>query len=103
MIAYVYRTKRRRAGKLISSRTWRARLKLEGDLKTRDVSLGVSDKQVAEQKLRDITRDHERTAVGIISPTAQRETFESPLERLVDGYDRARLSGPCWVLVQALV
>ena len=86
MIAYVYRTKRRRAGKLISSRTWRARLKLEGDLKTRDVSLGVSDKQVAEQKLRDITRDHERTAVGIISPTAQRETFESPLERLVDGY-----------------
>ena len=86
MIAYVYRTKRRRAGKLISSRTWRARLKLEGDLKTRDVSLGVSDKQVAEQKLRDITRDHERTAVGIISPMAQRETFESPLERLVDGY-----------------
>jgi integrase len=86
MIAYIYRTKRRRNGKLISSRTWRARLKLNGDVKARDVSLGVSDKQVAEQKLRDITRDHERANVGIISPAAQRETFESPMERLVDGY-----------------
>ena len=86
MIAYIYRTKRRRNGKLISSRTWRARLKLDGDIKARDVSLGVSDKQVAEQKLRDITRDHERAAVGLIAPAAQRETFESPLERLVDGY-----------------
>ena len=86
MIAYIYRTKRRRNGKLISSRTWRARLKLDGDIKARDVSLGVSDKQVAEQKLRDITREHERATVGIISPAAQRETFESPMGRLADGY-----------------
>jgi integrase len=86
MIAYIYRTKRRLDGKLISSRTWRARLKLNGDIKARDVSLGVSDKQVAEQKLRDIIRDHERAGVGLIAPAAQRETFENPMERLVDGY-----------------
>ena len=86
MIAYIYRPKRQRNGKLISSRIWRARLKLNGDVKARDISLGVSDKQVAEQKLRDITRDHERVSVGLLAPAAQRETFENPMEKLVDGY-----------------
>jgi integrase len=86
MIAYIYRPKRQRNGKLISSRIWRARLKLNGDVKARDISLGVSDKQVAEQKLRDNIRDQERTAVGLLAPAAQRETFENPMERLVDGY-----------------
>jgi integrase len=86
MIAYIYRPKRQRNGKLISSRIWRARLKLNGDVKARDISLGVSDKQVAEQKLRDNIRDQERTAVGLLAPAAQRQTFENPMERLVDGY-----------------
>ncbi len=86
MIAYIYRPKRQRNGKLISSRIWRARLKLNGDVKARDISLGVSDKQVAEQKLRDNIRDQERMAVGLLAPAAQRETFENPMERLVDGY-----------------
>ena len=86
MIAYIYRTKRRHDGKRIASRIWRARLKLNGDAKARDVSLGVSDKQVAEQKLRELTRDHERMAVGLMAPAAQRETFASPLEQLVENY-----------------
>jgi hypothetical protein len=68
MIAYIYRPKRQRNGKSVFSRIWRARLKLDGDVKARDISLGVSDKQVAEQKLRDITRDHERVSVGLLAP-----------------------------------
>jgi len=86
MIAYIYRHKRQHNGKTVFSRIWRARLKLDGDLKPRDISLGVSDKQVAEQKLRDITRDHERVSVGLLAPAAQRETFENPMEKLVDSY-----------------
>jgi len=86
MIAYIYRPKRQRNGKLAANRIWRARLKLNGDVKPRDISLGVSDKQVAEQKLREITRDHERVSVGLLAPTAQRETFENPMVKLVDGY-----------------
>jgi integrase len=86
MIAYIYRPKRQRNGKLAANRIWRARLKLNGDVKPRDISLGVSDKQVAEQKLREITRDHERVSVGLLAPTAQRETFENPMEKLVDSY-----------------
>ena len=83
MIAYIYRPKRQRNGKLASNRIWRARLKLNGDTKTRDISLNCADKQTAEQKLRDITRDHERVSVGLLAPAAQRETFESPLAELV--------------------
>jgi hypothetical protein len=49
---------------VVAARVWRVRLKLNGDVKPRDVSLGVSDKQVAEQKLREVIRDHERTAVS---------------------------------------
>ena len=86
MIAYIYRPKRRRNGKLASSRIWRARLRLNGEVKARDISLGVSDKQVAEQKLRDNIREQERVSVGLLAPAAQRETFENPMERLVDGY-----------------
>jgi hypothetical protein len=86
MIAYIYRPKRQRNGKLVSSRIWRARLKLDGDVKARDISLGVSDRQVAEQKMRENIRDQERVSVGLMAPAAQRETFENPMEKLVDGY-----------------
>ena len=86
MIAYIYRPKRQRNGKQVFNRIWRARLKLNGDAKARDISLNCADKQTAEQKLRDSIRDYERTAVGLLAPAAQRETFENPIERLVDSY-----------------
>ena len=86
MIAYIYRRKRRHNGKLISGRIWRARVKLNGDGRARDVSLDCSDKQTAEQKLRDIVRDHERAAVGLIAPAAQREAYAGLLKTLVAGY-----------------
>ena len=86
MIAYIYRPKQQRNGKLVSSRIWRARLKLDGDVKARDISLGVSDRQVAEQKMRENIRDQERVSVGLMAPAAQRETFENPMAKLVDGY-----------------
>ncbi len=86
MIAYVYRIKRRRNGKVISSRIWRARIKLDGQGKPLDISLRCADKQTAEQKLRERIRDVERTAVGLLAPTAQRETFEKELQKLADEY-----------------
>jgi hypothetical protein len=56
MIAYIYRPKRQRNGKQVFNRIWRARLKLNGDAKARDISLNCADKQTAEQKLRDTQR-----------------------------------------------
>ena len=93
MIAYIYRPKRQRNGKQVFNRIWRARLKLNGDAKARDISLNCADKQTAEQKLRDSIRDYERTAVGLLAPTAQRETFENPMAKLVDGWGMDSLRG----------
>ena len=42
MIAYIYRPKRQRNGKQVFNRIWRARLKLNGDAKARDISLELS-------------------------------------------------------------
>ena len=75
MIAYVYKQRRKEGGKAVAGRIWRARLKLNGDVKARDISLGVSDKQVVEQKLRDAIREHERTAVGMMAPAAPLPSF----------------------------
>jgi integrase len=86
MIAYVYRSKRKTNGRLKSSRVWRGRVKLSGELKVRDIALGVTDKQVAEQKLHRIVLEHEKESVGIIAPAAQREAFGRALERLVAEY-----------------
>ena len=51
MEARIYKPKRHRNGKRTTGRLYRARVKLTGDNKVRDISLGVSDKQVAQQKL----------------------------------------------------
>ena len=100
MIAYIYRPKRQRNGKLVSSRIWRARLKLDGDVKARDISLGVSDRQVAEQKMRENIRDRERVSVGLMAPAAQRETFENPMAI----YMRAVISSVfCWPFDSSIV
>jgi len=86
MIAYVFRPKRKTNGKRKSARLWRGRVKLAGDGKARDLALGVTDKQVAEQKLRDIVREHEKESVGMIAPATQRETAALPFQQLVKQY-----------------
>lgn len=87
MIAHVHRPRRKAGGKVVAGRIWRARLKLNGAVKARDISLGVSNKQVAEQKLPDAIREHERKAVWRKSPRRrQRGAFKSPLEAVISEY-----------------
>lgn len=54
MEARIYKTKRRRNGKRVVGRVYRARVKLDGDDKVRDIALKVTDRQVAQQKLNEI-------------------------------------------------
>ena len=49
MIAYVYQTKRRRNGKLVAGRMYRARVRFPGEHKTKDIPLLVTEKRSAEQ------------------------------------------------------
>jgi len=63
MIAYVFKPRRRNTdGKLVPTRTYRGRYRLDGDLAVSDVALGTRDKQTAEKKLREIIQEKEREA-----------------------------------------
>lgn len=87
---YVFRPKRRVKGKLRVGRTYSGRFRLAGDLKTTTEPLGVSDKQVAEEKLRRIVRDAEREREGLILPKEHRDAGKRPMEEYADEYVESR-------------
>ena len=86
MEARIYKPKRVRNGKRIVSRLYRARIKLAGDNKVRDIALEVSDKQVAQQKLNKLIQELEHESAGLIPAKAEREAAKGPLLDLVSEY-----------------
>ena len=68
MIAYIYRPKRRRDGKLIFARLYRARIRFHDEHKAKDIPLHVTEKRSAEQKLQQILNEHSQESVGLIAP-----------------------------------
>ena len=66
MEARIYKPKRLQNGKRITGRLYRARIKLAGDSKVRDIALQVSDKQVAQQKLNKLVQELEHESAGLI-------------------------------------
>ena len=83
---FVFRSKRRVNGKVRVSRTYTGQFRLAGDSKATRVSLGVSDKQVAEERLRRIVREAEREREGWSLPKEQREARKRSIEKLRAGY-----------------
>jgi len=57
---------------------WKFRLKPE-DSKIQDVSLGTSDKQVAEKKRSELLREKEHERAGLIPPKAARDSAQRKL------------------------
>jgi integrase len=86
MSGYVYRKTRIKNGKKVKDRTYRGRFKLDGELGQRDVALKVSDKQVAEKKLRELIKEAEQERAGIIAPRLRREAAQAPLESLMEEF-----------------
>ena len=86
----VFKLKRRVKGKLRIARTYVGQYRLAGDLKRIRVSLGVCDKQVAQEKLRRIVREAEMEREGLIPPREQRDTAKSPLSQLFEEFASRR-------------
>ena len=86
MEARIYKPKRVRDGKRIVGRLYRARIKLAGDNKVRDIALEVSDKQVAQQKLNKLIQELEHESAGLIPAKAEREAAKGPLLDLMSEY-----------------
>jgi integrase len=86
MEARIYKSKRQRNGKRVTGRLYRARVKLDGDDKVRDIALKVSDRQVAQQKLNEIVRELEHEAAGLMPAKLERVAAQCPLLDLVTEY-----------------
>lgn len=85
--ASIARRSRKRNGKLVKSRTWYLRFRRPGDVRwSKWVNLGVSDKQVAEEKRSQFIRDTEREIAGIRPSRLLREGITGPLLTFLDGY-----------------
>lgn len=88
MLSHVYRKKRKKNGKTVLDKNYRGRYRFDGDYQTTDIALGTADKQVAEQKLRDIIKEEQMERAGLIAPKDQRIAAEKPLtEHLQDFLD----------------
>ena len=84
---YVFQRKHADAkGKTVKSKYWTGRYKLAGDVRPREVALHCRDKQVAEQKLRQIVQQEERARAGLVLPVAQTKCLSRPLAKLIDEF-----------------
>ncbi len=81
MIQNLYRPKRLRNGKRITSRLYSARIRLDGERRILNVPLGVTDKDVAKEKLRKLVQEMEKERHGLISPKAMRDAAQKPLTK----------------------
>ncbi len=79
MIGYVYRPKRRRNGKVVFGRLYRARVRFPGENKMRDIPLEVTEQRSAEQKLQQILKDQSQESVGLLAPQKMRDAAAIPL------------------------
>ncbi|WOO40100.1 hypothetical protein [Rubellicoccus peritrichatus] len=86
MISHVYKRKRKKNCKTVASRTYRGRYRLTGDFLIDDVPLNTPDKQVAEQKLREIIKEKEQEKAGIIAPRLQRQSADKHLDSHLTDY-----------------
>ena len=86
----VFRAKRWINGKRRVSRTYTGQYRLAGNAKPWRVSLGVSDKQVAQEKLRQIVREAERRRVGLSRTKHECDARKQSVEKLVTAYIESR-------------
>lgn len=86
MTAYVFRPKRRKKGKVVQWRTYSGRYRRPGEPKLTTVALHVTDKAVAEAKLRQLIRDIEQEEIGIAAPKRARLAAEISLLQHISAY-----------------
>jgi hypothetical protein len=90
MMCFVFRPKRGVKGKVRVGRTYTGQFRLARDPEPTRVPLGVSDKQVAEEKLRRIVREVEREREGLIPPKEKRDAAKQSIESYVREYVQSR-------------
>ncbi len=86
MIRNVVRRRRRRNGKVEESRCYYLRYRLGSMRRDKWVSLGVTDKTVANKKADEIIREKEMEQHGILQPKIVRDSAKRPLREHLEDY-----------------
>jgi integrase len=95
MIAYIYRPKRKRNGRLISARLYRARIRFPNEHRTKDVPLQVTEKRSAEQRLQQMLVEYSQESVGLIASKKAREAAATLLTSHFAFYKRELATAGC--------
>jgi integrase len=101
MICFVFRARRAiKSGapgkkKVRVARTWSGKFQLPGDAKPTVVALGVSDKQVAQERLRAIVRAIERERAGLSPSKREQDAAKLSVEKCVAEYVQIKRGQHC--------
>ncbi len=86
MIKTLFKPKRLRNGKRAVSRLYSLKLRLSGENRISCIALGVTDRQVAEERARQIVQEREKEIVGLLAPKVQREASQASLGRHIQEF-----------------
>lgn len=86
MIFKVQKRPRRKDGKRVLSTHYYLRYRFGDMLSDKWLSLGVTDKEVAEKKANDFKREWEAEAAGILLPKDTREGAKKPMSEHLKDY-----------------
>ncbi len=83
MKQHVFKRSRIVNGKRVVAKTYSGRYRPTGALKDLEIPLGVTDKQVAQSKLKAFVKQAENEQEGLVKPRIQVETLALPLSLLI--------------------
>ena len=86
MIKTLYKPKRKLNGKRVVSRLYSLKLRLHGENRISQIALGVSDRQVAEEKARQIVQEREKELNGLLPPKLQRDAAQTSFTKHIKDF-----------------
>ncbi len=86
MSGFIFKPKRKKNGKIVCSKYYSGRIRLDGEKKQKQVSLKTTDKQVAEKRLREIEIELQKEKEGIIPPKSTRYGIKTPLIEMLPDF-----------------
>lgn len=86
MRAFLFKQKRMRNGKVVTSKTWSCETQLDGDPKPKRQSLRTTDRRVAQTRMDAIVVRQEQEQAGLLIPVALSASAQKPLSEHVSDF-----------------
>lgn len=86
MRAFLFKQKRMRNGKVVTSKTWSCETQLDGDPKPKRQSLRTTDRRVAQTRMDAIVVRQEQEQAGLLIPVALSASAQKPLSEHISDF-----------------